>query len=155
MVVGLVARIEKVDGARVAVGTLAPLLTAHLHDFSEAERAVRGRHLDHDLTESEELDRAIAAKYRNGKLHPAASLAVSDMKQAQQDHLRRLMEKVLPLILPAREVRSRVVAIVVREIVACAVLFPAMEMLAEPDTWNQIIEAIVGASLCEGTRGAR
>jgi sorting nexin-25 len=137
-------RLQTLDVAEVLVGRIAPLLTAHLHDFSAAERAVRGRHLDNNLTESEELDLAIAKKYRDGKLHAAASLGYSDMKQAQQDHLRKLADRILPLVLPEKEARSKVVSIIAREIIACAVLFPALVMLSDPDTWNRIIEALVG-----------
>lgn len=136
-------RLQTVDLVEVIVGKVVPLLTAHLHDFSAAERAVRGQHLNKDLTESEELDLAIAAKYREGKLHPAASLKFSDMKLAQQDHLRVLVERVLPLLLPVRERKSRAVGVIVKEIAACGVLFPIMGLLSDPDTWNQLMEAIV------------
>lgn len=138
-------RIQAIDAPRLLVGRIVPLLTSHLHDFSAAERTVRGRHLNINLTESEELDLAIASKYRNGKLHVAAGLGFSDMKQAQQDHLRMLVDKILPMLLPSKEMKSRVVSIISREIIACAVLYPTLQMLSDPDTWNKIIEAIVSS----------
>ncbi|KAA8908447.1 PXA domain-containing protein [Sphaerosporella brunnea] len=143
----IVERVQTLDVPEVLVGRIAPLLTAHLHDFSAAERAVRGRHLNNNLTESEELDLAIAKKYRDGKLHTAASLGYSDMKQAQQDHLRKLADKILPLVLSEKEVGSKIVSIIAREIIACAVLFPTLVMLSDPDTWNRIIEALGSATL--------
>jgi len=142
-IIQVFGRVQTVDVTEVLVGKITPLLTTHLHDFSAAERAVRGKHLNIKLTESEELDLAIASKYRNGKLHAAAGLGFSDMKQAQQDHLRKLVDKVLPLILPANEIKSRAVCIIAREIIACGVLFPALAMLSDPDSWNRIIEVIV------------
>jgi sorting nexin-25 len=36
---------------------------------------------------------------------------------------------------------SHATLVLVKEIVACAVLFPIMQLLSDPDTWNQIIEA--------------
>jgi len=147
-------RIQEIDAPRLVVGKIVPLLTAHLHDFSAAEKAVRGRHLNINLTESEELDLAIASKYRNGKLHVAAGLGFSDMKQAQQDHLRMLVDKILPTLLPPREMKSRVVSIIAREIIACAVLFPTLQMLSDPDTWNKIIEAIVSSFGARGDTAA-
>lgn len=147
--VGRIAeRLLTVDVPELLVGTLAPLLTAHLHGFSAAERAVRGRRLEVRLTESEELDLAIAAKYRNGNLHAAAGLKSADTKQAQQDHLRQLVDKILPQLLPATEQNSRLVAILVREILACGVLFPALTVLSDPDSWNRLIEAIVMLPSC-------
>jgi sorting nexin-25 len=92
------------------------------------------------VTESEELDLAIAAKYRDGKLHAAASLAYADTKIVQQGYLRNLVKDLLPILLPGSALRSRAVAVLVNELVACAVLLPVMGMLSEPDTWNQIME---------------
>ncbi|CUS08324.1 unnamed protein product [Tuber aestivum] len=140
-------RIQTLDLVEVVVGRIVPLLTAHLHDFSAAERTVRGKHLNKDLTESEELDLAIAGKYREGKLHPAASLKFSDTKLAQQDHLRLLVDRVLPMLLPERERKSRAVVTIVKEVVACGILFPVMGILGDPDTWNQFIEAIGRSTL--------
>jgi sorting nexin-25 len=133
-------RLANLDLAETLTTRLVPVLTAHLRDFYEAERAVRGRKLNRSVTESEELDLAIASKYREGKLHPAATLSFSDTKIAQQDHLRRVVFKVLPKILPEKVLASRAVATIIREIVACAVLSPVMQMLSDPDTWNQLME---------------
>ncbi|EPE08962.1 intermediate filament protein [Ophiostoma piceae UAMH 11346] len=150
------------DVVEVLTGRLVPLLTAHFHDFNEAERAVRGRKLNRSVTESDELDLAIAAKYRELRearaaatsasgttthlpkgLHPAAQLSYSaaNTRIVQQDYLRRLVgERLLPELLPAPFLASRPVAALVREIVACAVLYPLMQTLSEPDTWNQLME---------------
>ncbi|KAG7006719.1 hypothetical protein G7Y79_00013g034910 [Physcia stellaris] len=129
------------DIVEVAVSRIVPLITAHLKDFYEAERAIRGKHLNRNVTESEELDLAIAGKYRDGKLHPAASLAYSDLKLKQQEHLRKLVVRLLPDIVPENVLRSRAVSVLIKEIVACAVLAPLMQLLSDPDTWNQIMEA--------------
>ena len=134
-------RILKEDIVNITVSRIVPIVTAHLREFDQAERLVRGRSLNRNVTESEELDLAIAAKYRDGKLHPAASLAYSDTKPVQQDHLRKVLVRVLPDVLPESMMRSRAVLVLIKEIVACAVLFPVMQILADPDTWNQLIEA--------------
>ena len=134
-------RILQEDIVNVAVSRLVPIVTTHLRDFDQAERLVRGRSLNRNVTESEELDLAIAAKYRDGKLHPAVSLAYSDTKPIQQDHLRKILVRVLPDVLPESMMRSRAVSVLIKEIVAGAVLFPAMQVLSDPDTWNQLVEA--------------
>lgn len=133
-------RLVSLDLAEILTTRLVPILTAHFRDFYEAEKAVRGRKLNRSVTESEELDLAIASKYRDGKLHPAATLSISDTKMAQQDYLRKVVFKILPKVLPEKLLASRAVATIIREIVACAVLSPVMLMLSEPDTWNQIME---------------
>lgn len=167
------------DLVAVFTARLVPILTAHVRDFGEAERAVRGRKLNRTMTtEAEELDRAIAAKYRgDGKLHPAVGPATQGSSDGgggggdsggagglasgdgsagsrggimgdrpavapQQDYLRRLVEtRILPAVLPAHLLASGAVAAVIREIVACAVLVPVAQLLADPDTWNMLMES--------------
>ncbi|ETS00361.1 hypothetical protein M419DRAFT_83538 [Trichoderma reesei RUT C-30] len=136
----LVDSLRNKDLADVVTSRFVPILTAHFHDFYEAEKSVRGRKLNRSVTESEELDLAIASKFRDGKLHPAASLSFPDTKMVQQDYLRSLVERLLPRLLPKKLLSSRAVSIVVREIVGCAVLFPVVQLLGDPDTWNQLIE---------------
>lgn len=133
-------RLAELDLAEVLTTRLVPIMTAHFRDFYDAERSVRGRKLNRSVTETEELDLAIASKYKDGKLHPAASLAFSDTKTAQQDYLRKAMLKVLPRVLPPSLLASRSVSTIAKEITACAVMFPVMQMLADPDTWNQLME---------------
>ncbi|KAH8663060.1 PXA domain-containing protein [Tricladium varicosporioides] len=129
------------DLTEIVTTRFVPILTAHFKDYYDAERAVRGKNLNRHVTESEELDLAIAAKFKDGKLHPAASLAYSDIKLVQQNYLRDLTKKLLPRLLPERVIASRAVSVLVQELVACAVLSPVMELMANPDTWNQAMEA--------------
>ncbi|KAK5010636.1 tRNA (guanine-N(7)-)-methyltransferase (tRNA(m7G46)-methyltransferase), partial [Cryomyces antarcticus] len=112
-----------------------------MKDVYDAERIVRGKSLSRNITESEELDLAIAEKYKNGVLHPATSLTYSSSRPVQQQHLRVIVQKLLPKLLPDDMLTSPSVSILIQEIVACAVLFPVMQMFADPDTWNQVMES--------------
>ncbi|KAL7913291.1 PXA domain-containing protein [Trichoderma velutinum] len=136
----LVGSLRNKDLADIVTSRFVPILTAHFHDFYEAEKSVRGRKLNRSVTESEELDLAIASKFRDGRLHPAASLSFPDTKMVQQDYLRSLVGRLLSKILPKKMLSSRAVSIIVREIVGCAVLFPVVQLLGDPDMWNQLIE---------------
>ncbi|EQB57438.1 hypothetical protein CGLO_02441 [Colletotrichum gloeosporioides Cg-14] len=133
-------RLLELDLVDIVTTRVVPMLTAHFRDFYDAERSVRGRKLNRSVTESEELDLAIASKYKDGRLHPAASLSFPDTKLVQQDYLRKMVSGILPKVLPPNMLASRTVSTIIREIVACAVLFPVLQMLAEPDTWNQVME---------------
>ncbi|KAJ1327978.1 sorting nexin-25 [Microdochium nivale] len=133
-------RLAEADLVEAVISRIIPILTDHFRDFFDAERAVRGRKLNRDVTESEELDLAIAAKFRDGKLHAAASLSYTDTKIVRQEHLRNMVSRILPQVLPENMISSRAVLCIVREIVSCAVLFPVMQLLSEPDTWNQVME---------------
>ncbi|KAH8693049.1 putative intermediate filament protein [Talaromyces proteolyticus] len=133
-------RLVREDVTLLVVSRLVPILTAHLKEFDRAERAVRGRNLARSVTESEELDLAIVSKYREGRLHPAAAVSLTDQKSTQQEYARKLVMGLLPQILPESLLKSRAVSVLVREIVACAVLFPIVTLLSDPDTWNQLME---------------
>ncbi|KAH7385696.1 PXA domain-containing protein [Pyrenochaeta sp. MPI-SDFR-AT-0127] len=133
-------RILAVDMVETVVSRMIPLITDHLRASYEAERIVRGRKLSRNITDSEELDLAIAAKYKEGRLHPAASLAYSNTKSIQQQHLRSITTRLLPKVMPTNMMTSPAVNVLIKEIVACAVLSPVMQMLADPDTWNQLME---------------
>ena len=147
-------RILNMDIVEAVVSRVVPLITAHLQDFYEAERAVRGKNLNRNVTESEELDIAIAGKFRDGKLHPAASLAYADLKLVQQEYLRRIVVRLLPEILPENIIKSRTVSVLIKEIVSCAVLAPLMQMLSDPDTWNQVMESY-GRTLVQDRKSVR
>jgi len=136
-------RIVAVDMVETVVSRVIPIITDHLRASYEAERIVRGRKLSRNITDSEELDLAIAAKYKDGRLHPAASLAYSNTKPIQQQHLRSIVTRLLPIVMPANMMTSPAVNVLIKEIVACAVLSPVMQMLADPDTWNQLMEGYV------------
>lgn len=139
----ILQRLVVVDLVEFGTLKLVPIITSHLKDFYEAERAVRGRKLSRDMTESEELDLAIAGKFKDGKLHAAASLAYSDPKHTQQQHLRSIVARLLPKILPSKMITSPSVNVLTKELMACAVLSPITQSLSDPDTWNQLIEIFV------------
>jgi sorting nexin-25 len=133
-------RLLSEDVTSLVVSRVVPILTAHIKDFDRAERAVRGRNLARSVTESEELGFAIASKYRDGRLHPAVAVSLADQKAIQQDYVRKLVMGLLPQLLPDNLLTSRSVSVLIREIVACAVLLPVITLLSDPDTWNQILE---------------
>lgn len=139
-IVEVTARLAGEDIVNVIVTRVVPIITSHLREFDQAERLVKGRSLNRNVTESEELDLAIAAKYKDGKLHPAASLSFADTKTIEQEHLRKLVVRILPEVLAEDVMRSRAASVLIKEIVACAVLLPVVQLLKDPDTWNQIVE---------------
>ncbi|KAF2745510.1 hypothetical protein M011DRAFT_469566 [Sporormia fimetaria CBS 119925] len=150
----IVDRLVSVDMVESIVSKIVPLVTDHLKSTYEAERVVRGHKLSRTLTESEELDLAIAAKYKDGHLHPAASLAFSNTKPIQQQHLRKVVDRLLPAVLPRNMTSSSAVNVLIKELVACAVLFPVMQMLSDSDTWNQLMEGY-GRTLLEERKSVR
>ncbi|GJE89578.1 PhoX domain-containing protein [Phanerochaete sordida] len=147
----LLTRAANLDLPALVVKRIMPKVTAHIEQFRQSEVALRGAGLERRLTQSEELDILLASRYASrggGKLHPAVdNLSSTFTKQAEENHLRGLIDKALPYILPAKEANSECVKIVVREIVACSVLYPVMDMLADPDFWNRMINQVAGEAI--------
>lgn len=146
----LLDRAESVDLAALVVNRILPKITAHIEQFRQSEMALRGAGLERRLTQSEELDILLASRYatKGGeKLHPAIdNLSTTFTKQTEEAHLRQIIDKVLPYMLPETEAKSQALKIVAREIASCSVLFPIMDMVADPDFWNRMIDDIVSAS---------
>lgn len=144
-------RAAGIDVSSLVVKRILPKVTAHIEQFRQSEIALRGAGLERRLTQSEELDLLLASRYAakgEGKLHPAIeNLSTTFTRQTEEMHLRQLVDKALPLILPQRESRSKALRIVVREIVVCSVLYPVVEMVADPDFWNKAIDQVAGAAI--------
>lgn len=140
-------RASGIDISALVVKRILPKVTAHIEQFRQSEVALRGAGLERKLTQSEELDLLLASRYASkggGKLHPAIeNLSTTFTKQSEEMHLRQLIEKALPHILPEKESRSKAFKLVVREVVVCAVLQPVMDMVSDPDFWNRAIDQVV------------
>jgi sorting nexin-25 len=147
----LLGRAQKLDLPALVVKRIMPKVTAHIDQFRQSEVALRGAGLERRLTHSEELDLLLASRYASrggGKLHSAVdNLSSTFTKQTEENHLRGLVDRALPYILPEKEAQSDCVRIVVREIVACSVLYPIMDMLADPDFWNRMINQVVSGCM--------
>ncbi|GBE77233.1 hypothetical protein SCP_0101050 [Sparassis crispa] len=147
----LLARLATLDLPAFIVRRILPKVTAHIEQFRQSEVALRGAGLERRLTQSEELDLLLASRYAGrggGKLHPAVdNLSSTFTRQTEENHLRGLIDKALPSILPEKEARSHAIKVVVREILACSVFYPVMDMLADPDYWNRSIDQIAGAAI--------
>ncbi|EJU02861.1 hypothetical protein DACRYDRAFT_78765 [Dacryopinax primogenitus] len=140
--IGLILdRGQEVDPLSVATQRVLPKLTAHINRFRAAETLLRGADLSRHLTQSSSLDLMLAQKY--GTLHPAVgNISSVDTRQTEEAHLRNMIGRVMPKLLPESEAASPAVSIIVREIVACVVLLPLVDMLSEPDFWNRIAEDV-------------
>lgn len=143
----LAGRVAQADLASLAVGRVIPLVTAHLDAFSKAEHTLSGSRRQSTLLggpSSEGLDVFLVQAFGPANLHPAISGQALDSRPAQEAHLRALVADLLALVLPARS-RSEIVDVLAREIVTCTVLMPVVEMLADPDFWNRLLDDQVHA----------
>ncbi|KAH8556519.1 PXA domain-containing protein [Umbelopsis sp. PMI_123] len=142
-------RLEKTDLLDVAVNRIIPKVTAHISDYRIAEMHMRGKSLERSLTQSDELDLLLASQYRGGKLHVALSTSAVSTKVTETAHLRRVVGRFLPLVIPEKEGRSAAVTVLAREIISCVVLQPICDMISEPDYWNQTINTQLSKAIRE------
>jgi sorting nexin-25 len=142
----VISRASTIDLPSLVVKRILPKVTAHIDQFRESEVALRGARLERRLTQSEELDLLLASRYANkgGKIHHAVeNLSTTFTRQTEEAHLRQLIDKALPFVLPPKERNSKVLKVVAREILACSVLYPILEMVTDPDFWNRLIDEVV------------
>ncbi|KAF9225522.1 hypothetical protein BS17DRAFT_700551 [Gyrodon lividus] len=143
-------RAATIDFPSLLVKRILPKVTSHVEQFRQSEVALRGAALERHLTQSEELDMLLASRYagKGGRLHPAVdNLSSTFTKQNEEMHLRAIVDRILPQILPEKEAQSKTLRIVIREIIACAVFYPIMDMVTDPDFWNRTIEQVAGAAI--------
>lgn len=143
----LIDRVAVVDMPHLLVKRILPKVTAHIEQFRQSEVELRGAGLERKLTESEELDLLLASRYatKNGtKLHPAVdNLSSAFTKQTEEQHLRKLADLALPLLLPEPECESVALKIIAREILACIILPAVVDLISDPDFWNKAIDDVV------------
>ncbi|TKA57510.1 hypothetical protein B0A53_00741 [Rhodotorula sp. CCFEE 5036] len=158
--VAVSVRVARVDWSEILVGRILPLLTLHLEKCRVAEKAVHGNGKTRDNgssggaplpPDSDEADLFLATRYaqetQSKKLHPAVDTASTNSRPAEDAWHRQVVESILPHILPEQEYESEAVRIMVREVVACAVMIPILETLCDPDFWNRLIDDKAGAAI--------
>ncbi|KAG0088556.1 Intermediate filament protein [Podila epicladia] len=148
VLIRLKVRVMDLDLTQLLVIRLVPKVTSHVNDFRKAEMALRGKSLERTLTESDELDIMVASKFRQGKLHRALSTSISTAA-SEEAYLRNVVQTILPTLLPKSEVQSEILRHLVRELLVGAVLRPVMDLLSDPDYWNQNVDLYTGKAIRE------
>ncbi|KAG0358860.1 Intermediate filament protein [Podila minutissima] len=148
VLIRLKVRVMDLDLTQLLVIRLVPKVTSHVNDFRKAEMALRGNSLERALTESDELDIMVASKFRQGRLHRALSTSISTTA-SEEAYLRNVVQTILPTLLPKSEVQSEILRHLVRELLVGAVLRPVMDLLSDPDYWNQNVDLYTGKAIRE------
>lgn len=143
-------RLKRIDLAVFLILKLLPIVKVHFTDFVTADKTVRER-AGKKLTESHELNAAVATEFlQNVSENPHPAVAVKDMDSEARgkEWLRGVSQRLLLRTLPVEERNVKLVVLLLREILACTVLYPVVSgTLSEPDTWNQLLVKFVEPSL--------
>ncbi|WAQ88994.1 hypothetical protein PtA15_10A417 [Puccinia triticina] len=80
----------------------------------------------------------------SSRLHPAVDVPTPNSQSSEQAHLRKLLDLLLPLILPPSEANSTAVKTLLVDLLSACVITPLIEMLSDSDFWNRLIEERAG-----------
>lgn len=113
------------------IGRIAlPIIYNHIIEFNQARIRIAN-------INSGNPELKISMYYNHGKLHPAVLPTLSSTQKLEYNHLRNVFEKILPILLDKKICQSRTVVVLIREIVVCKVMQPLLDLLSDPDFYNQ------------------
>lgn len=108
----------------VLLEKLPKVLTHHLEMFVKGKR--------HSKT-AQHLEEAVLKEYGH-LLHPAMNSREDEVK-----YLTSIVESVMPFLLPPKYLNCKVVQCFFRELMACSVLLPAIDICGDPDKVNALL----------------
>ena len=121
----IIERIESIDLKKLVIEKLGVILIAHISNQRKAEKASRSS-----------KDDDVSKFYLN--LHPATTSL-----DAELSHLRKISEKLLMNLAPPKEIKSKLVFCLFREIFTNKLILPITQLLSDPDFWNQTILLLI------------
>lgn len=176
-ITNLYLKLSVIDFANLIVLRLVPIITDHFNHFVTAKTMIKKKYLLNNntasasgkqgsrklhpddsilnLTDEKQINLLISKFYNHGKLHPAVNAFRENVQFSsfsKKNHLRSKLNKILPLILSKNEVSCPPVSLLVREIVVNCVFLPVINMVVEPDFWNQLVVEKIGSTLKDRTK---
>ncbi|WFD23638.1 ribonuclease P [Malassezia equina] len=128
----VLTRVVQLDMSTLLMQRVFPTLCEHVERYRSAQNSLRG------LTVSEEdptfHDWFLATKYQQGELHPAVGNTSSlTTKESEHAHLRFLMNRFIHAFTHDTTCLGHVEAALLREILACSLLYPIIDLITNPD----------------------
>ena len=126
----VIGHLKKVNIEDVISKKILPILNNHIHEFDLARKRIA-------TINSGNPEIKISMYYNHGKLHPAVLPTLNSTQKLEYNHLRKIIEKVIPILLDKKISESRAVVVLLREILVCKVIQPLIDLLSDPDFYNQ------------------
>jgi phosphate/sulfate permease len=154
-------RLSHVNAAEVCASRILPKMTKHFDEYRKLEHLLHSTERSSTSTGSPinlsarhgsvpPLATNIAAilQSHHKHLHPALpATALANPMPSVEAYLRsRVVEPLLKVLLPAEDAQSPAVLAMAREIITRSILMPLVDMMTEPDFWNQLIDDKVSYS---------
>lgn len=118
-------RYTKIDLGKLITTRLIPCTLKHIHDCLKIQEKV--------IAEKRKIEK-ISAAYLGKRLHAAAT-----NRENELNYLRNLTICLLPDILPKMQYNCRNYNILIREILSGWVLLPLMDVIADPNIMNLLV----------------
>lgn len=131
-------KLETVDLAQLIIQNIVPILDKHMVSFNKAMEITKTKVVkSKELEESDEL----VSNFPN--LHKAinqeSDTNIKDIKM----YISSLVDKIIPQLLDETEQSSKIVRIIIKEILGTLVLGSVVVNFSDPDFFNQLIESQV------------
>lgn len=154
-------RLSHVNAAELCASRILPKMTKHFDEYRKLEHLLHSTERSSTSTGSPinlsarqgsvpPLANNIAGvlQSHHKHLHPALpATALANPMPSVEAYLRsRVVEPLLKVLLPEKDAQSPAVLAMAREITTCSILMPLVDMMSEPDFWNQLIDDKVSAS---------
>lgn len=128
----VLTRAEQVDVTTLLMQRVFPTLREHIEKYRLAQNSLQGFSLSKD--DAAFHDWFMATKYQQGELHPAVGNTSSlNTKESEHAHLRKLMNRFINAFTQDTACLGRVEAALVREVLACSLLYPVIDLITNPD----------------------
>ncbi|KAJ2452187.1 tRNA (guanine-N(7)-)-methyltransferase (tRNA(m7G46)-methyltransferase) [Coemansia sp. RSA 2336] len=129
--------VGKVDAAETIVGQLLPIVTAHIHTAKKNQSAM-AEAAAHDTMPDEQAQGA--DKWHSALRDMDHDANEEERKRRVMAHVRRVVNLLVPLVLPPEQASFAPHRILVRELLTGALLTPMILSIADPDTINQLLD---------------
>jgi len=125
----IIAHLKKVNYEDFIGKKVLPILYNHIREFNIARERI-------STINSGNPELKISMYYNHGKLHPAVLPTLNSTQKLEYNHLRKIFEKIIPILLDKNAYQSRTIVVLIREILVCKVIQPLIDMLSDPDFYN-------------------
>ncbi|KAJ2842556.1 tRNA (guanine-N(7)-)-methyltransferase (tRNA(m7G46)-methyltransferase), partial [Coemansia brasiliensis] len=129
--------VGKIDAAETIVGQLLPIVTAHIHTVKKDE-FVMSDYTAQDHLPDEHMQNA--SKWHSALRDMDCDADEDERKRRVMAHVRRVVNLLVPLVLPPEQASFAPHRILVRELLTGALLTPIILSIADPDTINQLLD---------------
>ncbi|SCU83410.1 LAFA_0D03422g1_1 [Lachancea sp. 'fantastica'] len=145
--------LSNVDFSELLILKMLPVLTRHFKAFRAAHKTVSGQKISKNDMGTGDQNFTTAVEFgRDYKIHKSISLGLDDLPVCLEKYSRVKADFLLQRLVNQRELSSRFVKILGREILCCNLLSPLLQKITEPHFLNDFLIATADSLLEERIR---